>query len=463
MSTVPPKFRLAIIGGGPGGLALAAVLGRYERRDSPIDVHLYEAGPEITTVGAGISVWTRTWQVMELLGLHAELANEAVERPSEGMKVGFVFRRSDRLDGATTMHRADMVHILQRHLPEFCEIHTSKRLTHYDEVTTGIDGRTVIRLYFADGSTAETDILIGADGVRSATRTSMYSIVHRRECPSEIDRLNCTRCAPAAPHWTGTVAYRCLIPTEKLRQINPESQALTKTLSYCGKGRHIVSYPISHGKLINFVGFYTYPGGEGTQYDGKWVQDVPLAEVYEKYVGWEREVEEMLRLIENPSKWAIHVIESLPFSVHGQVGLLGDAVHAMTTHFGAGAGQAIEDAYILGRMLAHPCATLELVPNILHIYQSIRLPFANEVVRLAREAGLMYEFNAPGHYDGREVPDERARLEELGKAISQQWGWQTKQAFVDHWSRAEVALEELIANRDGTNGLEYRDKPHAKI
>ena len=66
-------------GGGIAGLTLAVTLGRYEESDSPIQVDLYESGPEITTVGAGISVWPRTWEVMRALGLYDQLASEAVK------------------------------------------------------------------------------------------------------------------------------------------------------------------------------------------------------------------------------------------------------------------------------------------------------------------------------------------------------------------------------------------------
>ena len=98
---VRPRFRLAIVyvviilsahvrwalhsthwicsGGGIAGLTLAVTLGHYEQSTSPIQIDLYESGPEITTVGAGISVWPRTWAVMRALGLYDELASEAVK------------------------------------------------------------------------------------------------------------------------------------------------------------------------------------------------------------------------------------------------------------------------------------------------------------------------------------------------------------------------------------------------
>ena len=58
----------------------------------------------------------------------------------------------------------------------------------------------------------------------------------------------------------------------------------------------------------------------------------------------------------------------------------------------------------------------------------------------------MYEFNAPGHYDGSATPNERECLEQLGKDISQQWSWQTNETFLDHWRRAEEAFERLVAD-----------------
>ena len=79
------------------------------------------------------------------------------------------------------MHRADMVDVFVRHLPASCTIHTSKRLIKYTEPRH--PGGAYV-LHFADGSVAEADVIIGADGIKSKTRASMYEYAHARECLS---------------------------------------------------------------------------------------------------------------------------------------------------------------------------------------------------------------------------------------------------------------------------------------
>ena len=128
------------------------------------------------------------------------------------------------------MHRADMVDVLVKHLPASCTIHTSKRLTHYTESpNAGLGGpSTVYTLHFADGTSAEADIIIGADGIKSKTRATMYEYAHQRECrnASTVTKDECERCKKATPKWTGTVAYRYLLPTEHMRAVNPEHNVL---------------------------------------------------------------------------------------------------------------------------------------------------------------------------------------------------------------------------------------------
>lgn len=132
------------------------------------------------------------------------------------------------LDGSITVHRGDMIDIWKRRLPKSCAIHTSKKLTHYEE---GREGK--LTLYFKDGTTALADVLVGADGVKSATRRTLFQSLAKK---AEINGgKNAAVSAEAlrksiTPVWTGTVAYRCLIPTERLQKLCPGHRACTTGL-----------------------------------------------------------------------------------------------------------------------------------------------------------------------------------------------------------------------------------------
>ena len=124
-----------------------------------------------------------------------------------------------------------MVDVLIRHLPPSCTIHTSKRLVKYTEPEH--PGGGVYTLHFADRSVAEADVIIGADGIGSRTRASMYEYEHARKClggkggeGNGPTKDECERCSRANPKWVGTVAYRYLIPMDKLRDVNPRHHAV---------------------------------------------------------------------------------------------------------------------------------------------------------------------------------------------------------------------------------------------
>jgi len=103
----------------------------------------------------------------------------------------------------------------------------------------------------------------------------------------------------------------------------------------------------------------------------------------------------------------------LPTYVDDKVALLGDAAHGMTPHQGAGAGQAIEDAYVLAEILGNNATGLDNIERALQAYDYIRRPLASHVLQGSRDACRMYEFNGP---DG----DDYANL---GPAIQRQWDW----------------------------------------
>lgn len=114
-----------------------------------------------------------------------------------------------------------MVDFLLRHVPASCKIHTSKRLTSYD-----VNPKTgKITLRFSDGSSSVTDVLIGADGIRSATRRTMY-----QNLASSVEDDNSKKKVfeYIDPVWTGILVYRSLIPTAKLLKKYPDVEPPTE-------------------------------------------------------------------------------------------------------------------------------------------------------------------------------------------------------------------------------------------
>ncbi|KAJ7163621.1 FAD/NAD-P-binding domain-containing protein [Mycena crocata] len=436
MST--PKFRVAICGGGIGGLCLAVGLSRYEH----IQVDVYEGAGRFKEIGAGVMIWARTWRILELLGLAAEFAKVTDTPPDPAVGIGFDYRRSDRLDGfnwnfvqmpygCIRFHRAHFLDVFVEQLPKGIA-HFGKRLVTYDKRDSGEIG-----LAFADGSSAVCDLLIGCDGIKSVVRAQMLRAKAAEEARPGLLAL-------IEPKWTGTVAYRGLIPSTDLPGVDGAMhRTLESPMMYCGQNKvsvfpapnyiltrrekHIVSYSISQGHVVNIVAFASEMEKEDTDYGAEWVTDCSKDEMLTCFSKWEPEVSLMLEAgrVDHPTKWAIHQLRPLPFFIAGRVALLGDAAHGMTPHLGAGAGQAIEDAYVLARVLG--AATSSTLDAALEAYQETRLPVANHVLRTANESGKMYEFNS----------SFAEEYDTLGPAIERQWSFLTQSTPE---SEAEKAL-----------------------
>ncbi|KAF9460590.1 salicylate hydroxylase [Collybia nuda] len=423
------KFQVAICGGGIGGLTAAVALSKYP----DIDIDIYEAATKFSEVGAGIGVWPRVWKILAHLGLDNDLARVTALKPSYELSDTFIFRKSDQPEGVDfyklqtqgsflRYHRPDVLQVLMDHLPPSHNTYFSHRLRSYTQQPSG-----KIRLQFENGSTASCDILIGADGIKSSVRrcllTEQASQAARMGKQKESERL----LDSVEPSWTGIVAYRALIPTERLkayRDAHPnENIRVPETNSiptmYMGQHVNVVVYPISSGKLINVGAFHAKEELAGTAFDGPWVTNVEKDELLETHAHWEPELQAILQCIDKPSRWAIHASKPLRSWHHGNVALLGDAAHAMSPQQASGAGQAIEDAFILATLLGHRLATLENVPHALSIYDTIRRPIATEVAERSLVNGRLFGLQLPGV----SLDNDPERLPELGEAIKENWKW----------------------------------------
>jgi salicylate hydroxylase len=224
MSDPPTKFRVAICGGGIGGLTLAFSLSK-----SPdISVDVYEAASKFTEIGAGISLWWRTRQVLKSLGLEEDVIRLLPVRPGKDRVPSIQYRKADQPDGLAmgttysrgelmTFHRAEFHEVLLNRLSSRCRTSPSKRLESYVQ-----QPGAPIMLHFQDGSTATCDILIGADGLKSAVRKTMFQDAaklaesqHRNADAAELRNLS-------KPRFSGFFSYRTLIPVARLSSISPQ-------------------------------------------------------------------------------------------------------------------------------------------------------------------------------------------------------------------------------------------------
>lgn len=189
----------------------------------------------------------------------------------------------------------------------------------------------------------------------------------------------------------------------------------TRPHAYIGPHRHLVVFPINDGEIVNIVAFSTdrTPGGDlkGPEPGQPWVVPATQDEMLSHFEGWGPQVTELLSNITHPNKWFLHMQDPpLETYVNGKIAILGDAAHAMLPHLGAGAGQAIEDAYTLSILLSHPQTTKSNVESVLKAYDYVRRPRVNAIVKRTWECGEIYECCGPS---GSEQENIREDLKDI--------------------------------------------------
>lgn len=347
---------IVLIGGGIGGLFAANALIAHGFR-----VSVYEQAPALGEVGAGVFVTPNSVRQMQRVGL-----GPLVEK--WGARVGSGSRYF-RHDGTTIapvqvtdsvgwnatfgMHRADFVELLASVLPKGV-VHTGHRCVGFEQ-----DGDTA-HVSFANGASAEADLVIGADGIHSELRPYVFP--------------------PSRPVFSGSVAYRGLVPHELISHWPTDCW-----LMWLGKGKHFLAFPVRAGKLINFVGFV--PADEEMKESWSAPGDPDVLRL--EFSGWDARIDSLLQRVQATFRWALFDREPLPTWTKGRLTLLGDAAHPMLPHLGQGANQSIEDGMALATILAR--ANRKTAPAALLAYERLRRERVAQVQRGARENGLRYD------------------------------------------------------------------------
>ena len=351
-------MRIAIVGGGLGGLAAALFL-----RQAGLDAAVYEEAPELRDIGAGIVVSPNMVRPLQRLGLGENLSSVAVRleaawefRRWEDGRVLFVQpmgEECERLYGTHcyVAHRADLLALLQQALPQH-QLHLDHRCV---DVTQN-EHEAELTFSTRIGSTTKltADVVVGADGI--------HSVVRRAIAP-RVD-----------PRFSGLCAFRCLVPAEKAPQM-----ALRPVQSlWLGPGRHFVHYPISGGRLVNVVAIV--PAGEWRT--ESWTADGNISDLAAEFEGWDDRVHQLIRSATSTKRWAMYDRDPLERWSERRITLLGDAAHAMLPLFAQGAAQAVEDAVVLAGCLQR--ADADSAADALRRYEAIRRPRTSEVQVMSR-------------------------------------------------------------------------------
>jgi salicylate hydroxylase len=344
------------VGGGIGGLFAANALCA-----KGVQVSLYEQAPAIGEVGAGVFLTPNSVRHLQRIGLEP-----AVEK--WGARVG-PESRYFRHDGAPIapvqvtdssgwnatfgMHRADLVDMLAEALPVGV-LHCGHRCSAFEQ------GGKTARVSFANGASAQADLVIGADGIHSELRPYVF--------------------ASSEPVFSGSVAYRGLVPHERV-----PDWPIDRWQMWLGTGRHFLAFPVRAGKLINYVGFVP----SDKEMKESWTAPGDPDVLRRAFAGWDPRIHQLLNEVQQTFRWALYDREPLPIWTSKRLTLLGDAAHPMLPHLGQGANQSIEDGMALATILAQ--ADRASVPQALLAYERLRRERVAQVQRGARENGLRYD------------------------------------------------------------------------
>ncbi len=369
-------LRIGIIGAGIGGLTAAVAL-----HQAGFDVDVYEQAAELTEVGGGINMGPNAVRVLLRLGVGPALDRDGV-RPlvthQRRWQDGRTLQRSalnplcEELYGAPhlTIHRRDLLAAIASGFPSN-RVHLGHRLTGFVSRDNGVD------VSFENGARCAVDVLVGADGIHSTVRGKLFG--------------------DDAPLFAGCVAYRGLVPVERIADLGLE----LGNQSWLGPGGHFVHYFVSGGRLLNFVGWTEHD----TWNREDWTDRATIDRALLAFDGWHEQIGRIIGAAETCFIWALFDRDPLPHWSVGRATLLGDACHPMYPFMGQGAAQAIEDGAALAACLL---AGGDDVAAALRRYEAVRLPRVSKLQAMSRANKTRFHL--------RDGAEQNARDAELARA-----------------------------------------------
>ncbi|UFN50109.1 FAD-dependent monooxygenase [Roseomonas sp. OT10] len=386
MNNVQAKPRVLIAGGGIGGLSAALALLRRGHA-----VEIYEQAPELREVGAGVQISPNGTRALHELGVGEAVTALSCEASGKEIRLWSTGETWSPFDigGESvsrygfpylTVYRPDLLAALVEAVRRLDPgaLRLGARAEGFEQDAEGVT------LRLADGRSARGSALVGADGIHSRIRHQLFG--------------------DEAPRFTGLVAWRGVIPMERL----PAHMKRPASTNWVGPGRHVVQYPLRNFALMNFVGIVERDDWRVES----WTTQGSTEECAADFEGWHGDVQAMIRSIDTPYKWALMARSPLERWSEGRVTLLGDACHPTLPFLAQGAVQSIEDGVVLARALE---AAGDDVTEGLSRYEDARRERTARMVRGSEENTKRFhnpalaEAEGAAAYVGREWQPDRVR------------------------------------------------------
>ncbi|KAJ7037624.1 hypothetical protein C8F04DRAFT_1091926 [Mycena alexandri] len=347
------RLRILIIGGGIAGIAAAFCLGKAGH-----DITVVEAAPAATEVGAGIQVTPNMSRLLIRWGMGERLGEAGVKPLSVSFRRYSNGERVGRSPFGTAMefeygapyyhvHRADLLGMLLEIAAPYMTLRLGSRVISLNA--------QAVSATLASGEVLYADVILGADGIKSTTRQSIFAGL-------------------SDPVPSGDSVYRAILPTAKMMK-DPLLKPLIsvpEVTCWMGPGKHVVGYCVRGATEYNLV--LLCPDTMESDSSDSWTAKGDVEEMRSTYRGWEPRVEKLLQLVETATMGKLVVRRPLTTWVDStrRITLIGDACHPMLPYRAQGAAMALEDAAVLGNIFSR-LSHKDHIGQFLDAYQQIRI------------------------------------------------------------------------------------------
>src|SRR3954470_8738719 len=349
------SLKVVVAGAGVGGLTTALAL-----RQAGIEAQVYEQAQDMRQIGAGLHLWCNAVKVLQGLGVADTLEQRSSEMKAAefrssggGLLASWPQAEISKENNAPTLQisREELSKALSEAVGD---VHLNKRVTGYAEH----DDHVTVN--FEDGASEEADLVVGADGLRSAVRAQILG--------------------EEAPREAGYTVWRAVVP-------NASSFVdRGRFVSAWGKGQRFVFYDLGDD-LLYWMSVSSNEGADTSR------GDALKQHLLDRHKGWMEPIEKMIAAVDPAEIHRTVIYDRAPVENWStkRATLLGDAAHPMTFNVGQGACQAIEDAVVLARKLTEESS----VPAALQAHEAARKPRTAKYQNLAARLGGMGQWSNP--------------------------------------------------------------------